>query len=279
MQFSNSLKPVTHWLFLYLFLMLLSSCSSENPPVTPSIEQQIKIIALAPHLAELTESAGAMENLVGITAYVAEDDKFKDIQIVGDAFKLDYEAIIALNPDYILSWKGGTPDFVRNKLQSLNFEIVEIDIQKLADIPKALMVIAKLSSTQDQAQKQIELFKQQLTLLKNSYRPRFKTFIQTYDKPLYTISGKHWMSEAAALCGYDNVFGDLSQQSATVSLESVLAKNPEAIINISDQKDQQWQNWPNVLAVKNKHIINISPNFFSRPSMTILQGIKQLCEY
>jgi ABC-type Fe3+-hydroxamate transport system substrate-binding protein len=261
--------------------MLLSSCSSENQPNAQTTEHtdQIKIIALAPHLAELTESAGATKNLVGITAYVAEDDKFKGIQIVGDAFKLDYEAIIALNPDYILSWKGGTPDFIRNKLQSLNFEIVEIDIQKLADIPKALTVIAQLSSTQVQAQKQIELFSQQLKLLKNSYRPRFKTFIQTYDKPLYTISAKHWMSEAAALCGYDNIFEDLNQLSATVSLESVLSKNPETIINVSDKEDQQWQNWPNVLAVKNKRIINISPDVFSRPSMAILQGIKQLCKY
>jgi ABC-type Fe3+-hydroxamate transport system substrate-binding protein len=273
---TNDKKPVNRWLFLLTAVFSLLSCSTNNTPSEPTTA--VRIITLAPHLAELAASAGALDNLVGVVAYSDFPAEVKHIQIIGDAFNLDYEAIVALNPDYLIAWKGGTPIATINKLKSLKLNLIETEITELSDIPATIELIAELTNTKDIATNNIKRFNQKLNQLKKPSQT-FKTlFIQSYSKPLYTVSGKHWISEAAAICGYQNIFNDLSQISTTVSLESVIAKNPQAILNIANQIDQQWQSWPLLDAVKNKQIFTISPDYFARPSMRILNGIAQLCD-
>ncbi len=273
-------KPVSRWLFLCMMILFLNLISCDSEKTVTSQDDKIKIISLAPHITELTQSAGAIDNLVGVVSYAdATTGKFDDIQIVGDAFKLDYESIIALKPDYILSWKGGTPTFVIEKLKSLNFNLIETEINTLADIPKIIAQIASLTNTHDAANKNILLFNNKLAELKNQNHQTQSTFIETYNKPLYTVSAKHWMSEAASICGYENIFQDMTQLSATVTLEAVISKNPQSIINISPNVDEQWQQWQDLAAVKNKQIITISPDYFSRPSMQLLKGITILCDF
>ena len=269
------LKPVLSWLFLLSFIVALISCDTQTTNETG--HKKIRLITLSPHLAELVVSAGALKNLVGVVSYSDFPAAVKTIQKVGDAFKLDLETIVSLKPDYILTWKGGTPVAMLEKLKNLNLTIVETEINTLNNIPKTIMQIAELSQTQEQAKKAVNVFTQKLTELKKQKHKHKTAFIETYHQPLYTVSGKHWMSQAASLCGYENIFNDLSQQSATVTLESVILKNPQAIINITKQEDKQWQKWQNLDAVKNNNIIIIDPDFFSRPSMRILQGIEVLC--
>jgi len=273
-------NPVSRWLFLCVIVLFLNLIACDSEKVAGNWGNKIKIISLAPHLTELTQSAGAIDNLVGMVSYAdSTAHEFDDIQIVGDAFKLDYESIIALKPNYILSWKGGTPIFVIEKLKSLNFNLIETEINTLADIPKTIAQIASLTNTHDDANKSIDIFNKKLAELKSRVHQPQSTFIETYNKPLYTVSAKHWMSEAASICGYENIFQNMSQLSASVTLEAVIGKNPQSIINISQNTDKQWQQWHDLAAVKNKQVITISPNYFSRPSMQLLKGIAILCDF
>ncbi len=266
-------KPVFYWLFLLIFFSL-SACDSEK---SFAHNNKVRIITLSPHLAELAYSAGAINNLIGVVAYSDFPEEVKSIELVGDAFKLDYEKILALKPDYILIWKGGTPTAVIEKLKSLEQVIIETEIKTLPDIPKTIAQIAELTQTQNHAKIAINLFNNTLAEIKSKQHSKVTTFIETYHQPLYTVSGKHWMSQAIALCGYTNIFSLLSQSSVPVTLESVILKNPQAIINIAKQTDDQWQKWPSLEAVKSNQIITIDPDYMSRPSMRILEGIKQLC--
>lgn len=270
-------KPVLCWLFLFI-LTLVACDSNDSKTLGKQDSKPIRLITLSPHLAELVASAGALKNLVGVVSYSDFPKAVEHITHVGDAFKLDYEQIIALQPDYILTWKGGTPIAILEKLRSLNFTIIETEINALSDIPKTIDQIAQLSNTANTAKANINQFNQTLLQLQQKPHKTQSTFIETYHKPLYTVSGKHWISQAVAICGYQNIFQDLSQLSVPVTLESVISKNPQSIINIAKQKDPQWQNWQNLAAVKNQKIITIDPDFLSRPSMRILLGIEQLCD-
>ncbi len=270
-----SKKPVLHWLFLLPFIVTLVSCDTQT--TNEVVNDKIKLITLSPHLAELVVSAGAIKNLIGVVSYSDFPAEVTTIQKIGDAFKLDFETIVSLKPDYILTWKGGTPLAMLEKLKNLNLTIIETEINTIDDIAKTITQIAQLTQTQTQAQKATTSFTKKLTIFKNQKHKHQTAFIETYHQPLYTVSGKHWMSQAASLCGYENIFNNLAQQSATVTLESVILKNPQTIINIAKQEDKQWQKWQNLNAVKNNNIIIIDPDYFSRPSMRLLQGIEKLC--
>jgi iron complex transport system substrate-binding protein len=259
---------------ILLTLVFLTSCDNNQNNLN---NNRVRIITLSPHLAELVYSAGAEDHLIGVVAYSDFPESVKSIDQVGDAFKLDYEKIITLNPTHILSWKNGTPVSIIDKLTSLGLSIIETEINTLNDIPITIKQIAKLTNTETIAEKSIIDFQKTILRFKEKNYPLKSAFIETYHEPLYTVSKNHWMSEAASLCGYNNLFNDISQLSAPVSIEAVITRNPQAILNIAPQEDLQWLNWKDMEAVKNQQIITIHPDYFSRPSMRLLEGIKQLC--
>jgi len=269
----NKPKP-SFWLLMILSMNLIS-CDIEKP--NSNSNTSIRLITLSPHLAELVDSAGAIDYLTGVVSYSDYPEQVKSIEQVGDAFKIDYEKILILNPTHILTWKDGTSVAIINKLKSLNFNIIETEINKLADIPKTIKMISEITNTQDFAAINISLFNKTIKNIKQSKFTNNSIFIETYHQPLYTVSGNHWMTEAVEICGYDNVFNDLSQLSAPVTLEAVITKNPQTILTIADQQDLQWMAWEKLDAVINKQIITIHPDHFSRPSMRLLKGIKKLC--
>lgn len=270
-------KPEKFWLSLCIVMVLtLVSCSNETQNLT---NKKVRIITLAPHLAELVASAGALDNLVGVVSYSDFPQKVMELPHVGDAFKLDYEAILSLSPDIILTWRGGTPQGVIEKLKSLNLTVVETEIKELADIAKVIEQISVITSSQEFAHKSIQIFSQTLTQYKHQhYRPQ-TTFIEISPKPLYTVSSQHWMSEAVSICGFMNIYSELKQLSAPITLESLISHNPQTILNISKQVDNQWQQWQTLQAVKNNRILTLSPDYLSRPTMRILTGIEKLCQF
>lgn len=254
----------------------MASCSETSDVI--DTRSNVRMIALAPHLAELAESAGALDSLVGVVSYTQLESK-KIIESVGDAFKVDYEKIISLKPDYVFVWKDGNPASVIHKLKSLGLNVLEIEIQKLADIPRTIEQIAKIAGTESIAQQNINLFHSVINKHKNQFKPQRNIFIETYHQPLYTVSGTHWLSEAAMICGYENTFSEMQPLSAPINIESVIDKNPDVILNIALKKDNQWQKWKDINAVKNNRILTISPNLMSHPNMRLLEGIEKLCEF
>lgn len=268
-------KPFLQWLFLFTTMILTTSCHSTDEAEKGL--KKIRLITLSPHLAELVHSAGAIDNLVGVVSYSDFPKKVKSIKNIGDAFKVDFEAILTLKPDYILSWKGGTPTAVVAKLKSLNINVIETEINELSDITNTIEQIANLTNTFDVAHLNIKLFENSIKELKQTNHEKQTIFIETFHQPIYTVSGTHWLSEAVEICGFKNIFSNLSQDSAAVNIEAVINKNPQVILNIAKQSDNQWQKWKSMSAVKNNKIYTIDPDYMSRPSMRILKGIKQLC--
>ena len=267
--------PFTYTVITIFILIFLISCNKNEPTVESN---SIKIITLAPHLAELTVEAGGLDSLVGVVSYSDFPKSLQKIQNIGDAFRVDFETIISLKPDYVLAWKNGTPRSIIDKLKQLKLNVIEIEINQLSDIPLAILEIAKLIKTESQAQLAIDDFNSELEEIKKTKYPKFEAFIQVSIKPIYTISAQHWMSEAIELCGYDNVFKELKNASNPISLESVITKNPQVIININQLEDDKWIQWQQLDAVKNNRIYTFSPDYFSRPTPRILIGIQQLCE-
>lgn len=275
MSYKNKSKPVSHWFFLCIFFSLTAIMGMAQAQE----KHAVRLITLSPHLAELVASAGAIDNLVGVVAYSDFPKSIQTIQQVGDAFKVDYETILTLKPDYILSWKGGTPQAVTDKLKNLKLNVIETEINKLTDIPKVIKQIAQLSHTEALAQKNADHFITSIDKLKEQSKINKSIFIETYHQPLYTVSGKHWISEVVSICGYENIFSDLTQLSVPVTLESVISKNSQAILTIAPQPDLQWLKWKSLTAVKNKQLFTIHPDFLSRPTLRVLVGIEKLCNF
>ncbi|MBX9850039.1 MAG: cobalamin-binding protein, partial [Rhodocyclaceae bacterium] len=103
-----------------------------------------------------------------------------------------------------------------------------------------------------------------------------------WDEPLMTVNGKQVISDVIRLCGGKNVYAELPAIAPTVSVESVLAENPDVIVAggmgaSSAAWLDQWRRWPRLNATAKNQLFFIDPNLLQRHTPRLLDGAEQLC--
>ncbi len=238
-------------------------------------------MSVAPNLTEMLFAAGAAEQVVAVSAYSDYPEAATRLPQVGDAFRLDYERIVALGPTVAVVWETGTPAGVAERLQGLGIRVVSIPTRRLDDIATGLLTLGDLAGTRPVAESAARDFRARIAALRTRYhgRPRLRVFVQIDDVPLYTVGGPHLITEILGLCGGDNVFADSRAQALPVDLESVLARAPEVIFS-TDAGDPQpyWARFGDLAAVARGNVYRSRADLLARPSSRIAEGAADLCE-
>ena len=244
---------------------------------------QPTVIALAPHLAELVFAIGAGEQLVGTVEWSNYPHAAKAVPRVGDAFRIDYEQVLGMQPDIVLAWASGTPRGVIERLQDFDIPVAVLAPTSLASIAEHVEWLGKALGHEQRATTVAEEFRQGLAMLRGKYadRPAVSVFYQISSQPLFTVNGDHPISEMIRVCGGRNVFSDLSSLAPAVTLEAVLGRDPEAIV-MGESADEngaveRWRQWPDLAAVRHDNLLLINAEVLARSTPRILEGGRQLC--
>jgi iron complex transport system substrate-binding protein len=98
------------------------------------------------------------------------------------------------------------------------------------------------------------------------------------DAPLYTVGGRHLITEILGLCGGENVFADADAQALPVDLESVLARAPEVILSTdTDEPAPYWARFGELPAVARGNVYQSEGDLLARPSPRIADGAADVC--
>jgi iron complex transport system substrate-binding protein len=115
-----------------------------------------------------------------------------------------------------------------------------------------------------------------------AHRPSVRVFYQVWDKPLYTLNGKHYVSDVIRLCGGENIFAGLTTTAPVVSVEAVLQENPEVIMTGDMRKEESglalWKAYPRMLAVQRGNLFTFDSDLLVRPGPRIVEGAVAVCE-
>ncbi len=265
---------MTRALVLLAALLGLAASAQDRP---------LRIVSLAPHLTELVYAAGAGETLVGTVAYSDYPAEALDIERIGDAWRVDLERLLALRPDLVLAWPSGTPQQTLERLRGSGLEVALLPTESLRDVASALRRIGELTGHAAEAGAAARRFEEEVAALRERHEDAaaVSVFVQLDDQPLYTINGRHLISEVVELCGGRNVFGELPQLAPAVSLESVLARDPQVILSTDDTIDdprQAWSRWQGMRAVRAGTIYAVPADTVSRPTPRLTEGIAAVCE-
>jgi iron complex transport system substrate-binding protein len=109
-------------------------------------------------------------------------------------------------------------------------------------------------------------------------------FYQVWSQPLMTLGRPHVLTEAIALCGGRNVFGDLAPIAPQVGVESVLAAAPQLIATAeADAKPSgaldSWRRFATLPAVRNDLLVTLDGNRINRHSPRMLDEVAVLCAH
>ena len=247
-----------------------------------------RIVTLAPHLAELAFDAGAGARVVATVAYSDQPAAAARLPVVGDAFRIDLERLVAARPDVVLAWGEGTPAAVKGSIEALDIRVVTLSTPDLRAIAANLRAVGALAGTQDAAEAAADAYLKRLDALRARYGGRVpvRVFYQISDRPLYTVGEGHILTDMIAVCGGVNVFGELDAVAPSVTVEAVIAADPQVIVGgvYPPPADGElgglahWLRWPRVSAVADGRLVPLDASLFGRPTVRLLDGVEQLCE-
>lgn len=241
------------------------------------------MVTLSPHLGELVFAVGAGDLLVGVSAYTDYPPEATTIPRVGDAFSLDQEQLALLQPGLLLAWDTGTPAHVVDELRDRGYRIAVITTTSLADIPGALLQIGALTGHEAAAAAAASNFEQRLAAIARQYADAspIRVFYQVDARPLYTITGKHFVSELIEICGGTNIFADLEGLAPVISVEAVLDRDPEVILASSDAGPAafaHWDRWTELAANRYGNRFIMPANEIGRPTPRLLRAADTVCD-
>ncbi len=280
------LSTVLAWACVSLTPAFASISVVDDAGNTVTLQQPAKrIITLAPHLTEILYAIGAGDRLVGTVTHSDYPAEAKNIPLVGDNLHIDMERVITSKPDLLVVWLHGSASNQLEALRKLGIPLFYSEPHDVLHIPETLERLGRLVGTEKQAQQVAETVQRQLHDLEAQYakRPVVRVFYQVWDKPLYTLNGKHYVSDVIRLCGGENVFADLSAVAPVVDVEAVLKVNPEAIVTGDLRKQEEnglnlWKPYTSLMAVQRDNLFSLDSDVLVRPGPRIVAGAAIVCE-
>ena len=244
-----------------------------------------RIVALAPHIVENLYSAGAGDKLVGVVSYSNFPDEAKNVPEVGSYNAFSLEQVLALNPDLVVMWGSGNGMQTLSKFEALGIPVYVSELRQLSDVPKSIRNLSQLAGTPAIGEAEASRIETELNALHRRYGEKrsLSVLYQIWNDPLQTVNGEHLISEIISLCGGHNVFGDASSLAPRVSIESVLLRDPDAIVasGMGEARPEwldQWRAYPSLTAVADEALFFVNPDHLQRPSARIVLGARSLCQ-
>jgi iron complex transport system substrate-binding protein len=241
-----------------------------------------RIISLTPHLTELLFAVGAGAQLAGVDSASDFPSAARALPRVGDYSRINFERVLALKPDLVIVWLGGNRAVDIHGLKRMGLPVLHTQANRLDDVARLLRLLGQASGHASAGEAAARDYSTRLAALQpgRGRNPPVSVFYQVWDRPLMTVGGAHWISDALSLCGARNVFADLRAAAPVVSREAVLLRSPEVLVSGSDapRMQRQWQRFASLPAVKNRAFVKVDADLLHRPTPRLVAGVAELCE-
>ena len=242
-----------------------------------------RVISMSPHVTELLFAAGGGSRIVGAVNYSDYPEAAKSIPRIGSNREIDLERVISMKPDLIVAWMHNATERQIEMVRKLGVPVFLSDAQTLEGIPENVVRLGQLMGTETVANAAALELRKQLAGLRSRYagRPVVRTFYQVWDRPLYTLSGKHIITDALRLCGGENIFEKLTVTAPVVSVESVLKEDPEAIFGTAEKNYggvSLWKPYTTLTATRNDNLFTVDGDLLNRAGPRMISGTAIMCE-
>ncbi len=245
-----------------------------------------RIVSLAPHATETLYAAGAGARVVGVVEYSDYPAAAKRLPSVGSYVQPDLERLVALRPDLVVIWQSGNAGTMVQRLQALGLTVYQTQPDHLEDIPATIEKLGRLAGSETEARRAAAAFRMRLAALRKHHAGRapVPVFYQAWHQPLLTVGGDQIISDVIQLCGGTNIFAGLGSKAPSVSVEAVLAANPEVIVASGMGYDtpiglNEWRTWKQLLAVRRDNLFHVPADLMQRPTPRLLDGAELLCRH
>ncbi len=239
-----------------------------------------KIIPLAPNLTELLYAVGAGDQVAAVSL---ADDFPPQIDTLPkfSSFPVDYEALVALQPDVLVATDAINNPKDARQFISLGLEVMYYSFKTLDDIPRVMRELGKLTGNNESAERAAETIENRIQAVMDrvsDVEPVRALFLIGADQ-LYAFGHGNYIHEAIARAGGNSLTANIEAVSPILSEEFILTSRPDVILGTFRSTEQLLTHHPalkNVPAIANKRVCLLSPSLVLRPGPRIIEGIEAM---
>jgi len=238
-----------------------------------------RIVSLTPHITEMLYAIGAGSQVVATDQASDYPEIVKTLPKVANYQSLNSESLLMVKPDLVIVW-GSTQTMMQQQIKALGIPLLLLKSQQLDDLPQELRLLGEKTGHTEQANILAAQIADKFAFYRqrSQQRPGIKAFYQLWYPPLTTVANGSYIQEIMTMCGAVNPFANSKAPYPQLSEEAVLAADPQVIFATRHGSDlQHWLQWPQLAAVKQKHLYLLNADWLHRLSPRVLLGIEQMC--
>ncbi len=250
------------------------------------------IVSTSPSITEMLYALGLGDRVVGVTTYCHYPPEAMKKPKIGDYLHPNLETIVALRPDLVIAETTGVKR--PERLSSLHLNVLDVDDGSVAGIYDSIAKIGAAAGVPERARALDARIRAALDAvrLKTAGRPVRVMFVLGRTpgrlEDIVVAGRGSYLDELLRIAGGANIFGESASPYPKVTLEEVLARNPEVIIDMGEMsqtigvtaQDRQrvvelWGRYPSLEAVRRGRVFAVASDIFVVPGPRVVDAARE----
>jgi iron complex transport system substrate-binding protein len=197
-----------------------------------------RMICLIPSVVDIVYSLGAGADVVAISDFTNYPKEALQKPSIGLPLTPSIEAIVAQHPDLVLG--SGDLNVLESagSLQRLGIPVFMVDPHGIDGIYASILSIGKALNREAAANTLVARLRTRVEMVKARVagKPKLRVLMAIWYDPVMTIGKKAFISEIIEAAGGCSVTDDIAQEWPEISLESIVSRQPDALLFIKGSK-------------------------------------------
>jgi ABC-type Fe3+-hydroxamate transport system substrate-binding protein len=197
-----------------------------------------RVVCLIPSVVDVVYSLGAGADVVAISDFTKYPKEALQKPSIGLPLNPSIEAIVALRPDLVVGSGDLNVLESADSLERLGIPVFMADPHGIEGIYASILSIGKALNRDANAASLVARLRARLAAVNSSVadKPKLRVFMAIWYDPVMTIGRKAFIGEMIEAAGGRSVTDDIAQEWPEISLESVVSRQPDAILFIKGSK-------------------------------------------
>jgi len=197
-----------------------------------------RVVCLIPSVVDIVYSLGAGADVVAISDFTKYPAEAVQKPSIGLPLSPSIETIVALHPDLVIG--SGDLNVVESagSLQRLGVPVFMVDPHGIEGIYASILSLGKALNREREANTLVARLRARVEAVKARVagKPKLRVLMAIWYDPVMTIGKKAFISELIEAAGGRSVTDDIAQEWPEMSLESIVSRQPDALLFIKGSK-------------------------------------------
>jgi iron complex transport system substrate-binding protein len=252
-----------------------------------------RIVSTSPSITEILYALGLGGRVAGVTTYCHFPPEAAQKPKIGDYLRPNLEVIVSLRPDLVISEASGVRRAPINPALKLN--VIEVDPGTIAGLYESIRRIGAAAGVPQAAEALTVRIRSSLDEIRRrtAAAPRRKVVFVLGRAPGriedIVVAGRgSYLNDVLEVAGGDNLFRDSLGAYPKVTVEELIARNPDVIIDMGEMAQtvgvtetqkravvELWKRYPSITAVRENRVYAVASDIFVVPGPRVVDAARE----